>query len=127
MFRLSPRRRTVRCHAGRSTVTRWAVHQTRYSRSGRSRRPRSRAPSINKARAFRGFRFPAEVILWTVRWYLQFPVSYRDLELMLADRSVEVGHTTTYRWVQRFAPELEKRVRRRACSCAAGRGTSTRP
>jgi transposase-like protein len=38
------------------------------------------------ARAFRGFRFPAEVVLWAVRWYLRFPVSYRDLELMLADR-----------------------------------------
>ena len=57
------------------------------------------------ARAFRGFRFPAEVILWAVRWYLQFPISYRDLEAMLADRDVEVDHTTMYRWVQRFAPE----------------------
>ena len=32
------------------------------------------------ARPFRGFRCPAEVILWAVRWYLQFPISYRDLE-----------------------------------------------
>ena len=64
------------------------------------------------ARAFRGFRFPAEVVLWAVRWYLRFPVSYRDLELMLADRGVEADHTTLYRWVQRFAPELEKRMRR---------------
>jgi transposase, IS6 family len=38
---------------------------------------------MTKARAFRGFRFPAEVILWAVRWYLQFPISYRDLERML--------------------------------------------
>ena len=57
----------------------------------------------NAARAFRGFRFPAEVILWAVRWYLQFPISYRDLEAMLADRGVAVDHTTMYRWVQRFA------------------------
>src|SRR5215217_8127791 len=64
------------------------------------------------ARAFRGFRFPAEVILWAVRWHLQFPISYRDLEAMLADRGVVVDHTTMYRWVQRFAPELEKRMRR---------------
>jgi transposase-like protein len=41
---------------------------------------------MTDARAFRGFRFPAEVILWAVRWYLAFPVSYRDLERMLADR-----------------------------------------
>ena len=69
------------------------------------------------ARAFRGFRFPAEVILWAVRWYLQFPISYRDLEAMLADRGVAVDHTTMYRWVQRFAPELEKRMRRHLRPC----------
>jgi len=38
------------------------------------------------------------VILWAVRWYLQFPISYRDLERMLADRGVAVDHTTMYRW-----------------------------
>jgi hypothetical protein len=64
---------------------------------------------MTTARAFRGYRFPAEVILWAVRWYLQFPISYRDLERMLADRGVAVDHTTMYRWVRRFAPELEKR------------------
>ena len=72
---------------------------------------------MTDARAFRGFRFPAEVILWAVRWYLRFPVSYRDLELMLADRGVAVDHVTLYRWVQRFAPELEKRVRRHLRPC----------
>jgi transposase-like protein len=54
---------------------------------------------MTDAWAFRGFRFPAEVILWAVRWHLKFPVSYRDLERMLADRGVEVDHTTMYRWV----------------------------
>jgi transposase-like protein len=49
---------------------------------------------MTTARAFRGFRFPAEVIHWTVRWYLPFPISYRDLERMLADRGVPVDHTT---------------------------------
>jgi transposase-like protein len=68
-------------------------------------------------RPFRGFRFPPDVLLWAVRWYLRFPVSYRDLERMLADRGVEVDHTTLYRWVQRFAPELEKRVRRHLRPC----------
>jgi transposase, IS6 family len=72
---------------------------------------------MTKARAFRGFRFPTEVILWAVRWYLQFPVSYRDLERMLADRGAVVDHTTMYRWVQRFAPELEKRMRRHLRPC----------
>ena len=72
---------------------------------------------MTTARAFRGFRFPAEGILWAVRWYLQFPVSYRDLERRLADRGVAVDHTTMYRWVQRFAPELERRVRRHLRPC----------
>jgi transposase-like protein len=43
---------------------------------------------------FRGRQFTAEVILWAVRWYLMFPISYRDLELMLQDRGVAVDHTT---------------------------------
>jgi transposase, IS6 family len=72
---------------------------------------------MTTARAFRGFRFPAEVILWAVRWYLQFPISYRDLERMLADRGVAVDHTTMYRWVQRFAPELERRLRSHLRPC----------
>ena len=63
------------------------------------------------ARPFRGFRFPAEVILWAVRWYLRFAVSLRDLEEMLADRGVRVDHVSLHRWVQRFAPEFERRLR----------------
>ncbi len=51
---------------------------------------------MTTARAFHGFRFPAEVVLWAVRWYLRFPVSSRDLERMLADRGVAVDHTTMY-------------------------------
>ena len=72
---------------------------------------------MTDTRAFRGCRFPAEVILWAVRWYLAFPLSYRDLERMLADRGVAVDHTTMYRWVQRFAPELERRLRRHLRPC----------
>ena len=58
-----------------------------------------------------GRHFTGEVILWAVRWYLMFPVSYRDLELMLADCGVAVDHTTIFRWIQAYAPELEKRIR----------------
>jgi IS6 family transposase len=60
---------------------------------------------------FKGRQFTAEVILWAVRWYLMFPISYRDLELMLLDRGVEVDHSTIFRWIQAYAAELEKRVR----------------
>jgi len=60
---------------------------------------------------FKGRQFTAEVILWAVRWYLMFPISYRDLALMLQDRGVAVDHTTIFRWIQVYAPELEKRIR----------------
>lgn len=40
-----------------------------------------------------------------------FPISYRDLELILQDRGVEIAHTTLFRWVRAYAPEIEKRIR----------------
>lgn len=55
---------------------------------------------------FAGFRFPPDVILLAVRWYLRFGLSYRDLEELLAERGIEVDHVTLYRWVQRFTPLL---------------------
>jgi transposase-like protein len=64
-----------------------------------------------KKNPFKGRQFTAEIILWAVRWYLQFPISYRDLECMLADRGVHVDHTTLFRWIQAYAPELDKRMR----------------
>jgi transposase-like protein len=60
---------------------------------------------------FKGRQFTAEIILWAVRWYLQFPISYRDLKRMFADRGIQVDHTTLFRWIQAYAPELEKRIR----------------
>lgn len=60
---------------------------------------------------FKGRQFTAEIILWAVRWYLQFLISYRDLERMLADRGITVDHTTQFRWIQAYAPGLDKRIR----------------
>ncbi len=56
--------------------------------------------------AFAGFRFPPEVIMLAVRWYLRFGLSYRDVEELLAERGVEVDHVSIYRWVLRFTPLL---------------------
>jgi transposase, IS6 family len=64
-----------------------------------------------KKNPFKGRQFTAEIILWAVRWYLQFPISYRDLERMLSDRGVQVDHTTLFRWIQAYAQELDKSVR----------------
>ena len=60
-----------------------------------------------RSASFKGRHFMSEVILWALRWCLAFPISYRDLASMLADRGVEVDHTTLFRWVQAYAPTLE--------------------
>jgi transposase, IS6 family len=61
--------------------------------------------------AFAGFRFPPDVIVTAVRWYLRFGLSYRDVEELLAERAVQVDHVTVYRWVQRFTPLLAEAAR----------------
>ena len=68
--------------------------------------------------AFSGFRFPPDVILLAVRWYLRYALSYRDVEELLAERGVEVDHVTLYRRVQRFTPILAEAAR--PCRHAVG-------
>src|SRR3954471_18690331 len=70
------------------------------------------------ASSFAGFRFPPDVIVLSVRWYLRYGLSYRDLEELLAERGVEVDHVTLYRWVQRFTPLLAEAAR--PCRHAVG-------
>ena len=48
-----------------------------------------------------------------VGWYLRFSLSYRDVEELLAERGLSVDHVTVWRWVQRYAPELDRRLRKR--------------
>jgi transposase-like protein len=60
---------------------------------------------------FKWRHFESEIILLCVRWYLRYALSYRDLEEMMLERGLSVDHTTIYRWVQRYAPEVEKRCR----------------
>jgi transposase, IS6 family len=66
----------------------------------RSRRPRP-APAARSA--FAGFRFPLDVVVLAVRWYLRCGLSYRDIEELLTERGVEVDHVTVYCWLQRLA------------------------
>jgi transposase-like protein len=81
----------------------------------RTRRPRP-APATRSA--FAGFRFPPDVIVLAVRWYLRFGLSYRDVEELLAERGIEVDHVTIYRWVLRFTPLLAEAAR--PCRHAVG-------
>jgi hypothetical protein len=66
---------------------------------------------MSNASPFKWRHFESESILLCVRWYLRYSLSYRDLEEMMLERGLHVDHTTIYRWVQRYAPELEKRCR----------------
>src|SRR5882757_5902645 len=62
---------------------------------------------------FKGSHFEREVILWGVRWYVAYPISYRQLEEMMDERGVEVDHSTLNRWAIKYAPFLEKQFRAR--------------
>ena len=79
-------------------------------------RRRPFCPPVNQDHsAFSGFRFPPEVIILAVRWYLRYALPFRDIEELLAERGIEVDHVTLYRWVQRFTPMLDAaRPRRHA-------------
>jgi len=66
---------------------------------------------VAKSDPFKWRHYQDEIILLCVRWYLRYALSYRDLEEMMNERGLSVDHTTIYRWVQAYAPELEKRIR----------------
>jgi transposase, IS6 family len=72
---------------------------------------------MNPQNPFKWRHFEAEIILLCVRWYLRYSLSYRDLEEMMRERGLYVDHTTIYRWVQCFAPELDKRCRPHLKAC----------
>jgi putative transposase len=61
---------------------------------------------------FKGHRFEKNIILLCVRWYLAYPLSYRNLEEMMEERGVRIDHTNIYRWVRKFTPQLEAKFRK---------------
>jgi len=60
---------------------------------------------------FRGRHFRDDIIVLCVRWYLRYPLSYRDLEEMMAERGLTIDHSTIARWVLRYGPVLNQRIR----------------
>jgi transposase, IS6 family len=74
----------------------------------RTRRP---CPAPATRSTFAGFRFPPDVIVLAVRWYLRFGLSDRDLQELLAERGIQVDQVTIYRWVLRFTPQLADAAR----------------
>ena len=67
---------------------------------------------VSAEELFKGRHFDQEIVVVCVRWYLSFKLSYRDLVTMMAERGVELAHTTILRWVQHYTPEFEKRWNR---------------
>ncbi|KAA1139356.1 IS6 family transposase, partial [Citrobacter portucalensis] len=60
---------------------------------------------------FKGRHVQRDIILWAVSWYCKYCISYRELQEKLAERGDNVDHSTIYRWLQRYATEIEKRLR----------------
>ena len=61
---------------------------------------------------FKGRHFDQEIVVLNVRWYLSYKLSYRDLVAMMAERGIDLAHTTILRWVQHYTPEFQKRWNR---------------
>ena len=66
---------------------------------------------------FKWRHFQSDIILLCLRWYLRYALSYRDLEEIMAERGLSVDHTTIYRWVQHYGPELDQRCRPHLKAC----------
>jgi transposase-like protein len=62
---------------------------------------------------FKGSHFERDGILWAVRWYLAYPISYRQLEEMMEQHGVELDHATLNRWVLKYVPLLDQAFRAR--------------
>jgi IS6 family transposase len=60
---------------------------------------------------FKWKQYESSIILLTVRWYLKYSLSYRDIVEMMSDRGLKISHTTIMRWVHEFGPEIAKRIR----------------
>ncbi|PFW65968.1 IS6 family transposase [Bacillus pseudomycoides] len=67
---------------------------------------------MEKKNLFKWKHYQPDIILLTVRWYLRYNLSFRDLVEMMEERSLSISHTTIMRWVHQYGPELDKRIRR---------------
>ena len=84
----------------------------RHSRQKYACRPCRRTFTENTISAFSGYRWPRDVIVLAVRWYLAYPLSSRQVLELLAERGIDVSHRTVLNWVQTFGPQLAAEVRR---------------
>lgn len=71
----------------------------------------SKNPAV--ARVLKRLHYPLDVILMCVRWYVAYPLSLRHIEEMVAERGIEVDHSTVHRWALKLLPVVEKAFRHR--------------
>jgi transposase-like protein len=67
---------------------------------------------MEKENLFKWKHYQPDIILLTVRWYLRYNLSFRDLVEMMEERGLLLAHTTIMRWVHQYGPEFDKRIRR---------------
>jgi putative transposase len=67
---------------------------------------------VGIARVLKRLHYPLDVILLSVRWYVAYSLSLRNLEEMIAERGFEVDHSTVHRWVIKLVPLFEKTFRK---------------
>ena len=70
--------------------------------------------------SFNGAHFVKDIILTCVRWYLAYPLSYRQVEELMEERGVSVDHATIHRWVLKYSPQLEETFHHRKRPCGLG-------
>jgi transposase-like protein len=64
------------------------------------------------AKVMKRLHYPLDVILLCARWYVAYSLSLRDLEEKMAERGVEVDHSSVHRWVIKLVPLFEKAFRK---------------
>ena len=60
---------------------------------------------------FKWRHFEMDIILWAVHWYCSYGISYRELEEMMLEKGIKVDHSTIYRWVVKYYPEIQKKLK----------------
>lgn len=66
---------------------------------------------ITPTNPFKGRQYPGQLILLAVRWYLRYPLAYLHVAEILSERGLSIDASCIWRWVQAYAPELDKRCR----------------
>ena len=69
--------------------------------------------------SFQGAHFAKDIILVGVRWYVAYPLSYRDGEELMEERGVAVDHATIQRWVVKYSPQRKRRSTAGSARCGS--------